>query len=93
MAFLTDYKFEVRLFCSFGDFGKGSFAAGSGVLFQEVFLDGLVVLGLDFSKIFGDRVVFKSLKCGFDVFFDLLIVCSALFSLACGLFSGFNDWH
>lgn len=96
LAGLCDFLFSVfrdGLFCGFGNFGKGSFAAGSGVFLHEAFFDGFVVFGLDFGHVFSNWAFFESLESGFDVFFDLLIVGGALFGLARSLFRRFDNRH
>lgn len=80
----------LRGFC---DFGKGSFAAGSGILFHEAFFDGFVVFRLDFSHILSNWALLEGFESGFDVFFDLLIVGGALFGLARGFFRRFDNRH
>ena len=77
----------------FGEFDQGGLAAGSGVGFHEVFLDGLVVFGLSFGKILGGRGSFEGFEGGLDVFLELLVVRGALFGLARGFFGGFDNRH
>lgn len=78
---------------SLGELGQSGLAAGSGVGFQEVFLDGLVVFGLSLGQILGGRSDFEGLEGGLDVFLELLVVRGALLGLARGFFGGFDDWH
>lgn len=82
-----------RLFCCFGDFGKGSFAAGSGVFLHETLFDGFVVFGLDFSHVFSNWALLEGFESGLDVFFDLLIVGGALFGLTRSFFRRFDNRH
>lgn len=77
----------------FGEFDQGGLAAGSGVGFQEVFLDGLVVFGLSLGQILGGRGSLEGFEGGLDVFLELLVVRGALLGLARGFFGGFDDWH
>lgn len=81
------------LFCSLGDFGKGSFAARGGIFLHEAFFDGFVIFRLNFSHVLGNWAVFEGFKSGFDVFFDLLIVGGALFGLARSFLCGFDNRH
>lgn len=77
----------------FGELGQSGLAAGSGVGFQEVFLDGLVVFGLSLGQIFGGRGSLEGFEGGLDVFLELLVVRGTLLGLARGFFGGFDDWH
>ena len=72
---------------------KLGLATGGGVLLEEVFLDGFIILGLGLSKSFLRRVSLESLQSGFDVFLDLFVVRGALVGLTRGLFGGFNNRH
>jgi len=88
--FMVFWNMLLRGFC---DFGKGSFAAGSGILFHEAFFDGFVVFRLDFGHIFSNWALLEGFESGLDVFFDLLIVGGALFGLARSLFRRFDNRH
>lgn len=85
--------FEKLGFVRFGEFRKRGFAAGSGIFLQKALLDGLIVLGLDFRHSLGGRGSLESLKRSFDVFFDLLVVRSALFCLTGSFFRRFDNRH
>ena len=97
----STYSFEFvgkRLFLLlggklFGDFGEARFAAGSSVLLEKTFFDGLVVFALDFLHVLASRFVLESLESGFDVLFDFFVFSGTLSCLTSSFFSGFDNRH